>query len=55
MNTIALLVTVSAWACVLLLPGGAAWRVLQLLVFGLLGSAMTLAADFHSRRESYRA
>lgn len=46
MKSLAVLIAVSSWACIFLLPGGTASRVLQLLVFGLLGSVLTIAGAF---------
>ncbi len=45
MKIAALLVMISAWACVFLWRGTAA-RVVQLIVFGLLGTVFTLAGGF---------
>jgi hypothetical protein len=46
MKTLAVLTTIAAWACILLLPRSTGLRVLQLLVFGLLGTVFTLAGGF---------
>ena len=45
MKVFAVLVVISAWACVFLWRGTAA-RVTQLIVFGLLGTIFTLAGGF---------
>jgi uncharacterized membrane protein YccC len=45
MKVIALLVVIGAWACLFLWRGTLA-RVVQLIVFGLLGTVFTLAGGF---------
>jgi hypothetical protein len=45
MKAFAVLVVISAWACVFLWRGTVA-RVVQLIVFGLLGTVFTLAGGF---------
>jgi len=46
MKTLAVLTALAAWACLLLLPRSTGLRVLQLLIFGLLGTVFTLAGAF---------
>jgi len=46
MKPIAFLVLISAWACLWFAPAGTASRVLQMLVFGVLGALLTLAGAF---------
>jgi hypothetical protein len=46
MKTFAVLTVVSSWACLWFLPNGTLSRVLQLLVFGLLGVVFVLAGGF---------
>ncbi len=45
MKAVAVLVVISAWACLFLWRGTVA-RVTQLIVFGLLGTIFTLAGGF---------
>jgi hypothetical protein len=46
MKLLAFLILMSAWTCFFVAPTGTASRVIQLLVFGLLGAALTLAGGF---------